>query len=93
MNERALKQLFDDFGRSLERLAEALSVRADEPLAIDGTIQRFEFTFEPFWKAVRRPWPGRASRPTARRRFSSRPTGSAGSMTSRGGGSSSKTAT
>jgi nucleotidyltransferase substrate binding protein (TIGR01987 family) len=54
MNERALKQLFDDLGRSLERLAEVLTVRADEPLAIDGTIQRFEFTFELFWKAVRR---------------------------------------
>ena len=52
MNERALKQLFDDLSRSLERLAEALGVAADEPLAIDGTIQRFEFTFELFWKVV-----------------------------------------
>jgi nucleotidyltransferase substrate binding protein (TIGR01987 family) len=54
MNERALQQLFDDLGRSLSRLAEALTVGAREPLAIDGTIQRFEFTFELFWKAVRR---------------------------------------
>ncbi|MGH6896911.1 MAG: HI0074 family nucleotidyltransferase substrate-binding subunit [Geminicoccaceae bacterium] len=54
MNERALKQLFDDLGRSLDRLAEALRVAADQPLAIDGTIQRFEFTFELFWKMVRR---------------------------------------
>jgi nucleotidyltransferase substrate binding protein (TIGR01987 family) len=54
MNECALKQLFDDLGRSLDRLAEALRVAADEPLAIDGTIQRFEFTFELFWKMVRR---------------------------------------
>jgi nucleotidyltransferase substrate binding protein (TIGR01987 family) len=54
MNERTLRHLFDDLGRSLDRLAEALAVHADEPLAVDGTIQRFEFTFELFWKAVRR---------------------------------------
>ena len=54
MNDRALKQLFEDLGRSLDRLAEALQVAEDEPLAVDGTIQRFEFTFELFWKAVRR---------------------------------------
>jgi nucleotidyltransferase substrate binding protein (TIGR01987 family) len=54
MNERALKQLSDDLGRSLDRLSEALSVGVEAPLAIDGTIQRFEFTFELFWKAVRR---------------------------------------
>jgi nucleotidyltransferase substrate binding protein (TIGR01987 family) len=54
MNERALRHLFDDLGRSLDRLAEALAVPAEQPLAIDGTIQRFEFTFELFWKAVRR---------------------------------------
>jgi nucleotidyltransferase substrate binding protein (TIGR01987 family) len=54
MNDRALTQLFDDLGRSLDRLGEALTVSADEPLVIDGTIQRFEFTFELFWKAVRR---------------------------------------
>ena len=54
MNDRALTQLFDDLARSLDRLGEALTVPEDMPLAIDGTIQRFEFTFELFWKAVRR---------------------------------------
>ena len=54
MNERALKHLFDDLARSLDRLAEALTVGAQAPLAIDGTVQRFEFTFELFWKVVRR---------------------------------------
>ena len=54
MNERALRHLFDDLDRSLDRLAEGLAVPAEQPLAIDGTIQRFEFTFELFWKAVRR---------------------------------------
>ena len=54
MNERALRQLFDSLKASLERLDEALAVPEDRPLAVDGTIQRFEFTFELFWKAVRR---------------------------------------
>ena len=54
MNDRALKHLFDHLERSLDRLAEALAVSAEEPLVIDGTIQRFEFTFELFWRAVRR---------------------------------------
>lgn len=54
LNERALRQLFDDLSRSLDRLVEALRVGAEEPLAIDGTIQRFEFTFELFWKTLRR---------------------------------------
>jgi nucleotidyltransferase substrate binding protein (TIGR01987 family) len=40
-------------GRAVERLEEALRVPADQPLAIDGTIQRFEFAFELFWKATR----------------------------------------
>jgi len=35
-------------GRALERLREALSEPATNPLAIDGTIQRFEFTIELF---------------------------------------------
>jgi nucleotidyltransferase substrate binding protein (TIGR01987 family) len=54
MNERALERLFEDLGRSLDRLAKALRVPAKEPLVIDGTLQRFEFTFELFWKVVRR---------------------------------------
>jgi hypothetical protein len=54
MNERALKQLFDDLDRSLDRLAEALGIAAAEPLAPDGTIQRFEFVFELFRRTVRR---------------------------------------
>jgi nucleotidyltransferase substrate binding protein (TIGR01987 family) len=54
MNARAIEHLLDDLGRSLERLGEALRVGAEEPLAVDGTIQRFEFTFELFWKVIRR---------------------------------------
>jgi nucleotidyltransferase substrate binding protein (TIGR01987 family) len=54
MNERALRRLFDSLNASLERLGEALSISDDQPLAIDGTIQRFEFTFELFWKVLQR---------------------------------------
>ncbi len=54
MNDRALQNLLDSLGRSLDRLAEALRVPEDQALAVDGTIQRFEFTFELFWKTVRR---------------------------------------
>ena len=48
MNDRALRQLFEGLGRSRDRLAEASAVRADAPLAIDGTTQRSQFTFELF---------------------------------------------
>ena len=54
MNGRALHQLFDSLNASLERLGEVLSVSEDQPLAVDGTIQRFEFTFELFWEVLQR---------------------------------------
>jgi len=37
----------------LTRLSEAFAVPMDAPLALDGTIQRFEFTFELCWKAIK----------------------------------------
>ena len=40
------------FGRALDRLDEALAVPRDAPLAVDGTLQRFEFAFELAWKAL-----------------------------------------
>lgn len=40
--------------RAIERLREALAQPEDNPLAIDGTIQRFEFAIELCWKALRR---------------------------------------
>jgi nucleotidyltransferase substrate binding protein (TIGR01987 family) len=40
--------------RALDRLREALAQPATNPLAIDGTIQRFEFTIELFWKVMKR---------------------------------------
>jgi nucleotidyltransferase substrate binding protein (TIGR01987 family) len=42
-----------DFQRALERFEEALDIPRTHPLAIDGTIQRFEFSFELAWKAIK----------------------------------------
>ena len=41
-------------GHALDRLREALAQPEENPLAIDGTIQRFEFAIELCWKALRR---------------------------------------
>jgi nucleotidyltransferase substrate binding protein (TIGR01987 family) len=46
---RLLKQL----EQAYSRLEEALAVPRDEVLALDGTIQRFEFTFEMAWKTLK----------------------------------------
>jgi nucleotidyltransferase substrate binding protein (TIGR01987 family) len=52
MNEHALQRLLDSLNASLERLGEALLIPEEQPLAVDGTIQRFEFTFALFWKVL-----------------------------------------
>ena len=44
----------DTLGRALDRLREALAEPEGNPLAVDGTIQRFEFAIELSWKALRR---------------------------------------
>lgn len=54
MNDEALKRLRDDLGLALDRLDEAVARGADDPLVVDGTIQRFEFTFELAWKLIAR---------------------------------------
>lgn len=43
-----------NLGRALDRLQEGLEVPDAAPLAIDGTIQRFEFVVELFWKTLKR---------------------------------------
>jgi nucleotidyltransferase substrate binding protein (TIGR01987 family) len=40
------------FERALDRLREAID-EADTELEIDGAIQRFEFTYELFWKVLK----------------------------------------
>src|SRR5438128_1623090 len=49
-----VRQSIDNLARALARLGEALAESPAASLAIDGTIQRFEFTIELFWKTLRR---------------------------------------
>jgi len=49
-----LHRIFQQLADALERLREALAEPVTNSLAIDGTIQRFEFTIELFWKALKR---------------------------------------
>ena len=51
------KKVFDSlqkFESAIKRLDEALTEDSSNPLAIDGTIQRFEFVFELLWKTLKR---------------------------------------
>lgn len=43
---------FKNYERALQRLGEAVD-DAESELEIDGVIQRFEFTFELFWKVLK----------------------------------------
>ena len=54
MSERKRKAALANLERALTRLEEALAVPEDAPLAIDGTIQRFEFALELTWKSLKR---------------------------------------
>ena len=53
MGYRELKQKSKDFESALQRLEEGLQVPGKDSLAIDGIIQRFEFTFEISWKLMK----------------------------------------
>lgn len=51
------KKFFDSLQKlelAIKRLDEALAEDDTNPLAIDGTIQRFEFVFELMWKTLKR---------------------------------------
>lgn len=54
MSKIKLEQSIGNLGQALDRLEEALAVPEGQPLAIDGTIQRFEFSLELFWKTLKR---------------------------------------
>ena len=54
MNARKVEVSLRNLRRSLDRLGEALEVPESNTLAIDGTIQRFEFALELFWKTLKR---------------------------------------
>lgn len=52
MTSERLKISLDKLCESVSRLGEALKQDATNPLHLDGTIQRFEFTFEQCWKTL-----------------------------------------
>ncbi|WP_027415195.1 HI0074 family nucleotidyltransferase substrate-binding subunit [Aneurinibacillus terranovensis] len=54
MSERKAIQSLLNLERSLTRLGEALKEKEENSLMIDGTIQRFEFVIELFWKSLKR---------------------------------------
>jgi nucleotidyltransferase substrate binding protein (TIGR01987 family) len=54
MNARKVEVSLRNLRRALDRLGEALEVPESNTLAIDGTIQRFEFALELFWKTLKR---------------------------------------
>ncbi len=54
MNLERIKELYQDFNNALGRLKEALSQDLSKgSIVVDGTIQRFEFTFELAWKLIK----------------------------------------
>jgi nucleotidyltransferase substrate binding protein (TIGR01987 family) len=54
MSEEKIQQSLTNLGRALTRLKEALDEPEANSLIIDGTIQRFEFVIELYWKAFKR---------------------------------------
>jgi len=54
MSPERIKELFDSFSGALRRLEEALGEDISRSSTlVDGTIQRFEFTFELAWKTMK----------------------------------------
>ncbi len=54
MSEAKIRQSLHNLEKALSRLKEALAEPIDNEIVIDGTIQRFEFCIELFWKTLKR---------------------------------------
>lgn len=54
MSKRKVEDSLGNLGKAMDRLREALEVPRTSPLVLEGTIQRFEFVIEIFWKALKR---------------------------------------
>jgi len=54
MNQKRIKQRFDDYSKALDRLIDVLErdIKKDD-VFVDATMQRFEFTFELSWKLLK----------------------------------------
>ncbi|MEK9159214.1 MAG: HI0074 family nucleotidyltransferase substrate-binding subunit [Patescibacteria group bacterium] len=48
-----VKQRYSHFQQALARLEEAVAMKPKDRLALDGLIQRFEFSFELGWKVLK----------------------------------------
>lgn len=54
MNQKRIKELLEDYQKAVSRLDESLNESLSKgSIVIDGTIQRFEFTFELAWKVLK----------------------------------------
>lgn len=54
MSNRKLLQSVNNLEQAITRLEEALAEDLSNSLLVDGTIQRFEFTIELYWKTLKR---------------------------------------
>lgn len=54
MSDTKLRQSLNNLEAALQRLKEALQEPEENSLVIDGTIQRFEFVIELYWKTLKR---------------------------------------
>jgi nucleotidyltransferase substrate binding protein (TIGR01987 family) len=54
MSEETLMESLESLSNALDRFGEALARPDPDDIVMDATIQRFEFTFELFWKVIRR---------------------------------------
>ncbi|MFA4815176.1 MAG: HI0074 family nucleotidyltransferase substrate-binding subunit [Candidatus Gracilibacteria bacterium] len=53
MDLERVKQRYTHFQEALARLEEAVAMKPKDRLALDGLIQRFEFSFELGWKVLK----------------------------------------
>lgn len=53
MSLRKATQNLDNLERAMARLGEALTQDCSNSIVIDGTIQRFEFAIELYWKTLK----------------------------------------
>jgi len=53
-NQQPLKDSIRNLEKAIARLEEAITISPDNSIAVDGTIQRFEFVIELSWKMLKR---------------------------------------